>query len=50
MLLSFMSHSVFKEQKSFNLQADFQAGFSVEAADNIPDLLVLSTAFLKKRF
>ena len=45
-----MSHSVFKEQKCFNFRTLIFSGFSVEAADNLPNLLVMSTRFCKKVF
>jgi len=45
-----MSYSDFKEQKCSNLRADGFSGFSVEAADNLSNTLIESTAFFKKSF
>jgi hypothetical protein len=45
-----MSYSDFKEQKCFNFRAVGFSGFSVEAADNLSNTLIESTAFLKKSF
>jgi hypothetical protein len=40
-----MSYSDFKEQKCFNIRADGFSGFPVEAADNLSNPLMQSTAF-----
>jgi hypothetical protein len=45
-----MSYSDFKEQKSFNFRTAFLSGFSVEAADNLSNPLIESTAFRKNIF
>jgi len=45
-----MSHSVFKEQKCFNFHSAIFSGFPVEAADNLSNSLIESTAFFKKKF
>jgi hypothetical protein len=45
-----MSHSVFKEQKCCNFRTAFCRGFPVEAADNLPELLMVSTRCRKKVF
>jgi hypothetical protein len=50
MLSYLMSYSDFKEQKGFNFPPACFSGFSVEAAENVSNPLMQSTAFLKKSF
>jgi hypothetical protein len=46
----FMSHSVFKEQKCLNFRTVVSSGFSVEAADNLSNSLMMSTRFFVKKY
>jgi hypothetical protein len=45
-----MSHSVFKEQKCLNFRTVVSSGFSVEAADNLSNSLMMSIRFFVKKY